>query len=118
MTRRLTLRLFIIPVMIAMLGGLGWSSVTWAMSLQDAKTQGLVGEQPDGYLGLVKSNASAEVKALMSDINAKRKQAYQAIAQKNHTDLNVVESLAGKKAIERTPNGQYVRLPSGQWIRK
>ncbi|MBI1424245.1 MAG: DUF1318 domain-containing protein [Gammaproteobacteria bacterium] len=104
--------------MIAMLGGLGWSSATWAMSLQDAKEQGLLGEQPDGYLGLVKADASADVKALMSDINARRKQEYQSIARRNNTQLNVVETLAGKKAIERTPAGQYIRLPSGQWTRK
>jgi uncharacterized protein YdbL (DUF1318 family) len=119
MTRRLSLRLFAIPVLLAALAGLGWSTPSWAIGLQDAKAQGLLGEQSNGYLGLVKAtNASAEVKHLMADINAKRKQAYQAIAQRNHTQLHVVEALAGKKAIERTPRGQYIRLPSGQWTRK
>jgi uncharacterized protein YdbL (DUF1318 family) len=118
MTRRLSLRLFAIPALIVMLAGLGWSAPSWAISLQDAKAQGLVGEQPNGYLGLVKADASAEVKAMMNDINAKRKQAYQSIAQRNNTALSVVETLAGKKAIERTPPGQYVKLPSGQWVKK
>ena len=118
MTKRLSLRIFAIPVLLTMLAGLGWSTATWAIGLQDAKAQGLVGEQPNGYLGLVKAVAPADVQALMMNINAQRKQEYQAIAQRNHTELNVVEALAGKKAIERTPAGQYVRLPSGQWTKK
>ena len=118
MTRRLSLRLIAIPALIVMLAGLGWSGPTWAISLQEAKAQGLVGEQANGYLGLVKSGASAEVKTLMNEINAKRKQEYQGIARRNNTELNVVEALAGKKAIERTPPGQYVKLPSGQWVKK
>jgi len=118
MTRRLSLRLFTIPVLLAILAGIGWSAPSWAISLQDAKAQGLLGEQPNGYLGLVKANAPAAVKDLMNQINTKRKQEYQSIAQRNHTQLNVVEALAGKKAIERTPPGQYIRLPSGHWTTK
>ena len=118
MTRRLSLRLFAIPAMIVILAGLGWSAPTWAISLQDAKAQGLLGEQHNGYLGLVKASAGADVKALMNNINAQRKKEYQAIARRNNTELNVVEALAGKKAIDRTPPGQYVKLPSGQWVKK
>jgi uncharacterized protein YdbL (DUF1318 family) len=118
MTRRLSLRLIAIPALIVILAGLGWSGPTWAISLQDAKAQGLIGEQANGYLGLVKSGASAEVKALVNDINAQRKKAYEDIARRNKTDLNVVETLAGKKAIDMTPSGQYVKLPSGQWVKK
>lgn len=118
MTRRLSLRLFAIPALVAILTCVAWSAPSWAIDLQDAKAQGLLGEQPNGYLGLVNANAPAEVKTLMKNINAKRKEEYQAIAQRNHTQLNVVEALAGKKAIERTPGGQYIRLPSGQWTKK
>lgn len=118
MNRGLSLRLFIVPALLMMLGGLGWSSTSWAVSLQDAKAQGLVGEQPNGYLGLVKADAGADVKALVTDINGKRKEEYQKIAKRNGTELNVVETLAGKKAIEITPAGLYIKLPSGQWTKK
>ena len=118
MTRRLSLRLFAVPALIVILAGLGWSAPGWAISLHDAKAQGLVGEQPNGYLGLVKANAGAEVKAMMNNINAQRKKEYQTIARRNNTELNVVEALAGKKAIEMTPSGQYVKLPSGQWVKR
>jgi hypothetical protein len=118
MTTRLSLRFFAIPALIVILAGLGWSGPGWAISLHEAKAQGLVGEQANGYLGLVRPNASGEVKALMKEINAKRKKEYQAIARRNNTALNTVEALAGKKAVERTASGQYVKLPSGKWVKK
>ena len=88
----------------------------YALDLQSAKAKGYVGEQADGYLGVVKN--AAGVQALVKDINSRRKVHYQGIAKKNGTSLNVVEALAGKKAIEKTPRGQYVRNPSGGWIKK
>ncbi len=117
-TNRLSFRFLVIPALLVALAGMGWSTPGWAIGLHEAKAQGLVGEQPDGYLGLVKSDAGADVRAMMNDINARRRQEYHAIAQRNHTELSVVEALAGKKAIEQTPPGQWVRLPSGNWVKK
>jgi len=84
----------------------------FSLSLTEAKTQGLVGEQPNGMLGVV--SASPEVTALVMDINNKRKAAYGKIAQRNGTDIKVVQQLAGKKAIAKTPAGQFVKS-AGQW---
>lgn len=88
-----------------------------AISLDQAKQQGLVGETPAGYLAPV-SAPSGEVQSLVSSTNSKRREKYQEIARKNGTDLRAVELLAGKKAIEETPSGQYIQLPSGQWQKK
>jgi uncharacterized protein YdbL (DUF1318 family) len=105
-------------LLAAVLAFAGASAAVWAASLEQAKSQGLVGEQADGYLGVVAANAPTDVKALVADVNQKRKQKYEAIAQRNKTSLDAVEALAGKKAIDRTPAGQYVRPPSGQWVKK
>ena len=85
-----------------------------ALTLQEAKGEGLVGEQPNGYLGIV-GNATPEVRALVEDINSKRRNAYQNIANKNNTQLKDVEQLAGQKAIRKTASGNYVQQPSGGW---
>lgn len=87
-----------------------------ALDLDGAKQQGLVGEQPNGYLGVVK--ATPEAVELVSDINRKRRQAYQRIASENGITLEQVAHLAGQKAIARTESGGYVKTPSGQWVRK
>lgn len=87
-----------------------------AIDLQTAKDQGLVGETPSGYLEAV-TQPSAEVKALMDDINAKRRQKFEEIAARNNTSLEAVELLAGKKAIEKSTPGSYIKI-GGAWQRK
>jgi len=87
-----------------------------ALGLDSAKTQGLVGEQPNGYLGVVK--ATPQAVQLVSDINAKRRQAYERIASKNGITVEQVQKLAGQKAINKTSAGNYIKTPSGQWVKK
>jgi hypothetical protein len=88
----------------------------YALDLQVAKDKGYVGEQASGYLGIV--NNVAGVQELVNDINSRRKDYYEKIARTNGTSLKIVEALAGKKAIEKTPRGQFVRDTSGNWLRK
>lgn len=85
-------------------------------ALPEAKSRGVVGEQADGYLGVVRNEGQAA--AIAKLINEARRSEYQRLARSNNISLSDVEALAGKKAIERTPAGQYIRLPSGQWQRK
>ena len=79
-----------------------------ALELDAAKSQGLVGERADGYLGIVVESPSAEVKALVEDVNAKRRARYQQIASNNNIDLADVEARAGQRAIELTASGGWV----------
>ena len=92
--------------------------VAWALSLDEAKSRGLVGERPNGYLGAVSGKASSDVQALIANINQQRKQRYQEIATRNKTNLQAVEILAGKTAIKKTRPGNYIQMPSGQWTKK
>jgi len=87
----------------------------FALELAAAKSQGLVGETPAGYLEVVKANPEAD--KLIKEINAKRKTHYEKIAKKNKTPLATVEERAGKKAMEKTPAGQYVKV-GGKWEKK
>ena len=93
------------------------ASSVFAVDLQQAKSSGLVGEQLNGYLGVVDSSASSDVRSLVKDINAKRKAKYEAIASQNSTSLETVELLAGKKAVEKTQAGNYIQTATG-WKKK
>lgn len=110
------------PKSLAMILGCLLFSVTpllaFGISLDQAKQQGLLGERPDGYLGLAKPSASADAVNLMKDINNKRRDVYSGIAKKNGTALSAVEALAGKKAIGKTPSGQFIMQPNGTWTPK
>jgi len=88
----------------------------FAIDLQTAKSQGLVGELSSGYLAAVET-PSADVKALITDVNVKRKAKYQEIATRNNITLKDVEELAGKKAIEKSKAGSFVKN-GGSWQKK
>ena len=89
-----------------------------AMDLNTAKSRGFVGEQQNGYLGLVDRSAPADAKNLMREVNDQRRANYQSIARSNGIDLKSVESLAGQKAINKTARGHYIQAPNGQWVKK
>ena len=91
-----------------------WTSA-WALDLQAAKQGGLVGETPSGYLAVVQ--ATPEATQLVQSINAQRRQEYAEIAKRNGIELKAVEQLAGKKAIDNTPAGQFVQV-NGAWVKK
>ena len=90
--------------------------VAHAIDLDSAKSQGLIGERQDGYIGIVEGQGSGEVRQLVADVNAKRKARYESIAQKNGISVGEVQALAGKKAFSKTPSGQWIY--DGAWRRK
>ena len=100
---------------ITLVSAVCMSFSAWAISLDDAKNQGLVGEDSSGYLGLVVQNA--EAKAVVDDINAKRKAQYLKLAKKNNLSLSQLEALAAAKTIEKTQSGHYVEV-NGNWVKK
>ncbi|KPH61353.1 hypothetical protein AMS58_07235 [Pseudoalteromonas porphyrae] len=100
---------------ITLLSAACLSFSAWAISLDDAKSQGLVGEDSSGYLGLVVQNA--EAKTVVDEINAKRKAQYLKLAKKNNLSLAQVEALAAAKTIEKTRAGHFVEV-NGEWVKK
>ncbi len=93
------------------------ATCVFAVDLQQVKSDGLIGEQLNGYLGVVSGDANAGVRGLVSDVNAKRKAKYASIAAKNSASLETVELLAGKKAVEKTQTGNYIQTATG-WKKK
>ncbi len=94
------------------------SIATAASPLTQPKADGLIGEQANGYIGLVKQNVPADIKKLVNDVNAKRRAGYQNIAKKQGTSLAEVERVGGNTAIEKTLRGNYIRDASGAWRKK
>lgn len=89
-------------------------NIAFAMSLQEAKTSNLVGEQSNGYLGAI-GQPSPEVESLINDINSRRKAEYQRIANSTGSTVYAVEQLAGEKAIQDTSSGRYVKRSGQGW---
>lgn len=89
-----------------------------ALDLDSARSQGLVGEQADGYVGAVHPGASAEVQQLVTAVNANRRAAYEDIARKNGTAVSAVAALAGQRLLERAPTGAWIGDGKGRWYQK
>ena len=89
-----------------------------AGTLDGAKSAGQIGEGVDGYVHLVDKNAPGDVKALVKDVNSKRKTKYRDIAKSRGASVEDVAALAGAKLVKRTPAGQYVMDSSGKMRKK
>ena len=105
-------------VFLALLISMMAMSVAVASPLAQPKADGLIGEQANGYIGLVQQNVPADIKRLVNDVNAKRKAGYQRIAKKQGTSLAEVERVGGNTAIEKTLRGNYIRNANGSWSKK
>ena len=79
-----------------------------------ARAGGEVGEQPDGYLGLVGAGAPA-LRALVGDINIKRKAAYTRQAAAAGATVEQFAFTSGCTLIEQTEPGERYRTPAGVW---
>ena len=116
MNRRLKLILAAVIVVGTVAGG---ATAAYAMMQGDAagelRASGHVGEQADGYLGVVGS-AGADVRSAVDAVNIKRRAYYTDLAAKRGAKI---EEVAATTACElfrtKVAPGQYYRLPDGVW---
>jgi len=90
----------------------------WAVDLHSAKAQGLVGEANSGYLAAVKKPVSNEVKALIADVNAKRRVKFQNTAKNTGTTVAQVSNRFYELAVKKTSAGHYYQGKNGSWKKK
>lgn len=89
-----------------------------ALDLATARTQGLVGETPSGYVAVVDSSSNPPLSELVSSVNAKRKAEYERIAKQNGQTPDVVGQLAFEQIVSGLPAGALYAAPGGGWKRK
>ena len=104
--------------LIAAIGLLLLMQSAWAIDIRDAKDQGLVGEANTGYLAAVQTPASAEVRALVAEVNEKRKTRFENTAKKTGTTVAQVANRFYELAIEKTASGHYYQDSNGRWKKK
>ena len=79
-----------------------------------ARSNGLVGEKHNGYLGIV-GEATPRLQRLVNDINIKRKAVYARKAQEKGATIEQYAITAGCEAISRTVPGEKYEAPDGSW---
>ncbi|HEU0044088.1 YdbL family protein [Sphingomonas sp.] len=96
----------------------GAATAAWAQrdpAYAAARASGQVGEQPDGYLGVVGAG-SAELRAVVANINIQRKAAYTSRAQANGATVEQLAFTSGCNLIAKTTPGEKYRTPAGEWM--
>ena len=116
MTRRMKL-LIAAGIGIAVVAGTKAYAIQ-ADAAGQLRASGLVGEQADGYLGLVAS-APADIRAQMESINIQRRAAYTQLAsQRGATIEEVAAATACQIFASRILPNQFYRLLDGIWRRR
>jgi uncharacterized protein YdbL (DUF1318 family) len=93
------------------------SQLSLALTVDEAQSTGLLGENASGYLEMT-PRGNAEAKSLMDTINGKRKAKYQSIANKQKTDLKSIEKIAGEKITSKLNSGEFFKDIDGKWHKK
>ena len=85
--------------------------------VEGARAGGFVGEQADGYLGIVKAGGPAELKARVDAINIQRRAIYTdtASAKPGVTVADVGAAAACQQFKNRVAVGNSYRDQSGNW---
>jgi len=82
-----------------------------------AKAAGKVGEQADGYLGIV-SGADGTITAAVTEINNGRREVYTQTAGKSGVSPDVAGQATGATLIGKVPAGQFFKPLGGAWTKK
>ena len=104
----------LIGVCLMLLG----TNVAFALSLQEAKTDGLVGECNDGYVGYVLTPPRGDVKAVVKDVNNKRRARFAESAKSNKLRIEQVAYRFYQRAVKATAAGTYYQDAGGAWVKK
>ena len=93
-----------------------FSAQVLALTLNEARTQGRVGETLSGYIAPRQQDATTQ--ALVNQINAARSESYQKLADSNNLPVDEVAKMAGQKLVARAQPGEYVKGINGRWMKK
>ena len=101
-----------------MLAALGAAGTAFAQDSGTLRATGQVGEQANGYLGVVGS-PPAEVRSKVDAINIKRRAHYTEIASKRNAKIEeVAATMACDILADSVLPGQYYRLADGVWRKR
>lgn len=97
----------------------GGAALAQRALIDQAKAECVIGEQADGYLGIVDaSKADAALRREVDSINMQRKAAYGRLAERNGVTIDAAAKLTAEKLMNQAPSGHCIRDESGSWLRK
>jgi uncharacterized protein len=87
--------------------------------VEAAIAAGTVGEQADGYLGVVSGKSvDPQTQRTIDEVNIKRRTAYTQLAAQKGVTVDQVAAVVAEKQVDKLPSGAYFQDASGAWKRK
>lgn len=120
-TKRIMVTALVIVAAIAM-AATGWTQDVKARmrdrlpTLVDLKARGVVGENNQGFLEMLKGQT--EKQNVVAEENQDRKTIYAQIAQQTGTDIKVVGQRRAIQIAEKAAPGEWLQNSSGKWYQK
>lgn len=88
-------------------------------TIEAAKAQCVIGEQTDGYLGVIEAGKADEaLKREVRSINQQRKAAYAELAAKNGVTIEQAAQVTAERLLNGAPSGHCIQSPDGGWVKK
>lgn len=107
-----------LAVAAALLASLSLSAPAMAQrdpAYQAARTQGLIGEEPDGYLAIV-GTPNPELERVVNDINLRRRAHYTQEAARLQATVEQFAFTTACNLILNLDAGLKYRAPNGTWM--
>ena len=103
------------PLLMVLTMALGSAS---AQSLDALRAGGVVGERFDGLAVVRDPGASAEVQALVQQVNQERQKIYGQRASEQGLPIDQVGRVYAAQIQGQAPSGTWILSESGQWSQK
>ena len=118
MIRNTPIRPLLLAAALALVAAPALADIAASKAAVDtAKAQGVVGEQADGFLGIV-SGGDASIRAAVAEINAGRASAYRDTAAKTGVSAEAAGQATARQLIARLPAGEFYKSEGGGWTKK
>ena len=107
-----------LAVAAALLAGISLSTPALAQrdpAYQAARSEGLIGEQPDGYLGIV-GTPTPQLERVVNDINLRRRAHYTQEAARLQATVEQFAFTTACNLIQNLDAGLRYRAPNGTWM--
>jgi hypothetical protein len=115
---RLACGLFIAALMTPLAAQAAIDLVADTATVDDAKVEGFLGEQADGFLGAARGDPDAAIMGAAAEINMLRRQSYRKAAAGAGTTEQAEAAKAGQHNIDTLPAGQFYKPAGGGWTKK
>lgn len=114
------MKIFFLITSLTILSNSAWADIDSMKAripqVVELKEQGKIGEQPDGYLGVVE--ASPEASKIVAEENSDRKEEYAKRAAAKGQKVEELAVVLGTARIRDEKAGRFVRKTDGSWTKK